>query len=294
MLKGVDVLIYDVQDVGARFYTFISTLDLTLEAAAENNVEYIVLDRPDMLRADLVDGPVLDDSLRSFVGIQPVPSIYGMTPGEFATLVNDEHVMNGGVKADLTVIKMENYRRGVWYDETGLKWVAPSPNLSDMNSVEVYPGTVLIEGTNVSEGRGTEHPFEYIGSPYIDSKRLIGMVESQNLAGVKFEPIDFTPRPLRAGGRPKFNGQLCHGVRVTVVDRNIFRPVETGVTLVWAIHKLYPREFHLRDTDFDRLCGTRDIRLGLLAGKTPGEMFAGWSEGLKRFERVREKHLLYN
>lgn len=293
MLKGIDVLIYDIQDVGARFYTYISTLDLTLEAAAENNIKYIVLDRPDVLRSDLVDGPVLDDSLRSFVGIQPIPSVYGMTPGEFATMINDEHLLKDGVMADLTVIKMENYKRTMWYDETGLNWITPSPNLPDMNSVLVYPGNVLIEGTNVSEGRGTDHPFENIGAPFIDSQKLIDLLNNQHIAGVKFEPVEFSPHLFSWATKPKYNSELCHGVKIVVVDRNAFKPVEMGVTIVWAIHELYPEKFKFNDNDFDRLCGTREIRLQLIAGKSPKTIFAKWNREIGNFQKIREKYLLY-
>lgn len=293
MLKGIDALIYDIQDVGTRFYTFISTLDLCLEAAAENHMKFIVLDRPDMLRSDLVDGPVLEDSLRSFVGIQPITCVYGMTPGEFATMINDSHMLKGGVKADLTVIKMENYQRKMWYDETGMRWITPSPNLPDMESVEVYPGNVLIEGTNVSEGRGTDHPFENIGAPFVDSKKLAALLAQQHLSGVGFEPIDFTPHPFPWATEPKYNGQLCHGVKVTVTDRNVFKPVEMGVILIWAIHKLYPDEFKFHDAEFDRLAGTYDIRLSLEAGKTPEQIVPRWQAGERKFERFRKKFLLY-
>ncbi len=293
MLKGIDVLIYDIQDVGTRFYTFISTLDLCLEAAAENQIKFIVLDRPDMLKPDLVDGPVLVDSLRSFVGIQPITSVYGMTPGEFATMINDAGMLKGGVKADLTVIKMDNYRRKMWYDETGMKWTTPSPNLPDMESVEVYPGNVLFEGTNVSEGRGTDHPFEIIGAPFIDSGRLVALLVQQHLSGVEFEPIDFTPHPFPWATDPKYNGQLCHGVKIAVTDRDSFKPVEMGVFLIWAIHNLYPEEFKFHDKGFDRLAGTPGIRLSLEAGKTPQQIIGSWQEGERKFERLREKFLLY-
>jgi uncharacterized protein YbbC (DUF1343 family) len=293
MLKGIDVLIYDIQDVGARFYTYMSTLDLTMEAAAENGIKYIVLDRPDMLRADLVDGPVLEDSLRSFVGIQPIPSVYGMTPGEFASMINDERMLEGGAKADLTVIKMRQYTRDIWYDQTALKWITPSPNLPDMNSVIVYPGNVLIEGTNVSEGRGTNHPFANIGAPFIDSRKLIDLLDQQHIAGVRFYPIEFTPKPYPWAAKPKYNGELCHGVKITVANRNVFRPVEMGVTLVWAIHELYPNDFRFDNTDFDRLCGTRKVRLQIIAGNSPKDIFVEWYNGINEFQKVRKKYLLY-
>ncbi len=293
MLKGIDVLIYDIQDVGTRFYTYISTLDYCLEAAAENHIKFIVLDKPDMLRANLVDGPVLVDSLRSFVGIQPIPSVYGMTPGELATMMNNGGMLEGGVQAELAVVRMENYKRNMWYDETGLKWVTPSPNLPDMNAVEVYPGNVLLEATNVSEGRGTKHPFETIGAPYIDSKKLISLLKSQNLEGVTFRPFEFAPRSFPWAVKPKYEGELCHGIKVIVTGRDSFKPVETGVTIVWAIRKLYPGEFKFIPSYFDRLAGTSSVRSMLENGATPDKIFASWQNDIRKFDILREKYLLY-
>ena len=293
MLKGIDVLIYDIQDVGVRFYTFVSTMQLAMEAAAMNHIKFIVLDRPDMLRPDLVDGPLLADSLRSFVGMQPVPSVYGMTPGEYAAMMNEEGMLDGGLKADLEVIRMENYRRDLWYDRTGLEWVNPSPNLPDMNAVEIYPGTVLIEGTNVSEGRGTDHPFEMIGAPFIDGEKLAALMNEQLLPGVKFDPVNFTPKPLPWVTDPKYNGQMCHGVRIQVTDRDQFKPVEAGVCLVWAIRQTAQRELEIRSAEFDRLSGISDVRLLLESGATPQEIFDRWNEGMEKFKETREKYLIY-
>ncbi len=293
MLKGIDVLLYDIQDVGTRFYTFISTLDYCLQAAAEHHIEFIVLDRPDMLRSNLIDGPMLVDSLRSFIGIQPIPSVYGMTPGEFATMINDAGMLKDGVKADLKVVKMEHYRRSMWYDQTGLKWITPSPNLPDMNAVEVYPGNVLIEATNVSEGRGTKHPFEVIGAPYINSSKLISLLNEQHIAGVAFRPATFTPRPYPWALKPKYQGEVCHGIRITVTERNVLKPVEMGVTIVWAIRKLYPGRFKFIPSYFDLLAGTTEVRTMLEEGKTPSEVSASWKAGLEGFEKLREKYLLY-
>ena len=293
MLKGIDVLLYDIQDVGTRFYTYISTLDYCLQAAAEHHIEFIVLDKPDMLRSNLVDGPMLVDSLRSFIGIQPIPSVYGMTPGEFATMINDAGMLKGGVKADLKVIKMEHYRRSMWYDQTGLKWITPSPNLPDMNAVEVYPGNVLIEATNVSEGRGTKHPFETIGAPFINSSKLISLLNEQHVAGVTFKPATFTPRPYPWAVKPKYQGEICHGIKIIVTDRDALKPVEMGVTIVWAIRKLYPYKFKFIPSYFDLLAGTTSVRTMLEEGKTPSEISASWREGLSRFEKLRKKYLLY-
>jgi uncharacterized protein YbbC (DUF1343 family) len=293
MLKGIDVLIYDIQDVGARFYTFISTLNYCLEAAAENHIKFIVLDKPDMLGANLVDGPVLADSMRSFIGIQPIPSVYGMTPGELATMINDAGMLKAGEKADLTVIRMKNYDRKMRYDQTGLKWITPSPNLPDLNAVEVYPGNVLLEATNVSEGRGTSHPFETIGAPYINSGDLLSLLKSLHIGGVSFEPADFTPRSYPWAVKPKYEGEVCHGLTVKVTGRDSLKPVELGVALVWAIHKLYPGEFKFIPSYFDKLAGTSSVRSMLEDGRTPAEIFATWDKSVRRFENVREKYLLY-
>ena len=293
MLSGIDVLLYDIQDVGARFYTYISTLDLCLEAAAENHVKFVVLDKPDMLRADMVDGPVLEDSLKSFVGIQSIPSVYGMTPGEFATMLNNAHLLENGEKADLTVIKMQDYSRDEWFDRTGLHWINPSPNLPDMESVEVYPGTVLLEATNISEGRGTEHPFNMIGAPFLDSRKLKAVLDTFHLGGVTFEPIDFVPRPFPWAENPKYLGVECHGVRISVIDRNIFRPVEMGVTLIWAIRKLSPDSLKIRERGFDLLSGRTEIFRMLMNGDTPEQIIESWQPGLKAFEEFRRHFLLY-
>jgi uncharacterized protein YbbC (DUF1343 family) len=293
MLRGIDVLIYDIQDVGARFYTYISTLDLTLEAAAENHIKYIVLDRPDMLRADMVDGPVLVDSEKSFVGIQPLPSVYGMTPGEVATMINQSGWLRRGEKADLTVIKMENYRRSMWYDQTGLRWISPSPNLPNMESVEVYPGCVLIEATNVSEGRGTEKPFQYIGAPFINGERLAKLLNAQQIAGAQFMPIDFVPRPSLSASSPKWENQLCHGIKILVTNRNKFRPVEVGIHIIWAINQLYHDSLEVRSEVFDKLAGTPQIRLQLQNGANPHEIISSWKDGTKNFMSLRSKFLFY-
>ncbi|MCL5268016.1 MAG: DUF1343 domain-containing protein [Bacteroidetes bacterium] len=293
MLRDIDVLIYDIQDVGVRFYTFISTMQLTMEAAAVNHIKFIVLDRPDMLRPDMVEGPVLVDSLRSFVGMQPIPSVYGMTPGEYATMINEEHMLDAGLKVDLVVIKMGNYRRDMWYDQTGLKWINPSPNLPNMNTVEVYPGTVLIEGTNVSEGRGTDHPFETIGAPYINGDSLARLMNEQHLAGVTFEPVDFTPRALPWVADPKYNGKLCHGVKITVTDRNNFRPVEMGIYLISVIKSLSPANFEIRADDFDILSGVADMRILLESNVSPQEIVSTWNKRINKFRETRDKYLLY-
>ncbi len=293
MLKGIDVLIYDVQDLGARRCPFVNILYTSLEAAAQNNIEYIVLDKPDMLQADIVDGPVSVGSLWTPRGVQAIPNTYGMTAGEFARMLNGERMLTGGGEAELKVVKMRHYNRNMWYDETGLKWTCPIPDLRDMNAVELYSGIVLLEATNVSEGRGTDHPYEIVGAPFIDGEKLAALLDAQRLPGVKYEPIDFTPHPDASSPHPKFAGDLCHGVRIVVTNRTVFRPSEEGVYLIWAISRLAPAQFTVDTASFDRRSGSSDIRAELEAGKSPEEIVSAWGKGLREFESVRMKYLLY-
>jgi uncharacterized protein YbbC (DUF1343 family) len=294
MLKDVDVLMYDIQDVGARFYTFISTLFLTMESAAEHDIPFIVLDRPNPIRGTEVEGPIRDDSLKSFIGWAPMPVAHGMTVGELATMANDRGWLKNGIKAKLTVIKMEGWKRTLWFDDTNLKWIKPSPNMATMRTAVVYPGTCFIEGTNVSEGRGSDKPFENIGAPWIDGEKLAKELNSYDLAGVRFEAIDFTPVNIdRMTTDPKYREQSCHGVYVNVTERNIFEPVRAGVAVLSAIHKLFPEKFEFRDRRIHLLAGTPKISEMILRGKSLDEIVNSWKEDVKEFKAAREKSLLY-
>lgn len=293
MLKDVDVLLFDIFDVGVRFYTFESTMSLAMEAAAEQKIPYIVLDRANPIRGTWVEGWIRLDSLKSFVGLHPTPIAHGMTMGELATMINGEGWLTGGIKAQLTVVKMEGWKRTMWYDETGLKWVRPSPNIPTIRSAVVYPGTCFFEGTNVSEGRGTERPFEYIGAPYIDGKKLADALNAFKLPGVRFEPIEFTPQEIpTVVANPKHKGVKCGGVFVNVTDRNSFEPVKTAVYMLAAIKQLYPADFQWRGS-IDRLAGTPKLRLAIDEGKSADEICRMWVEDVGRFKKAREKYLLY-
>ena len=295
MLKDIDVLIFDIQDVGARFYTYISTMSYCMEACAELGKKFIVLDRPNPIRGLYVDGPVLAPKFKSFVGPHPIPVAHGMTVGELAKLFNEEGWLENGVKADLTVIKMENYLRKMWFDQTGLPWVKPSPNMMTLNTAIVYTATCFIEGTNVSEGRGTAHPFEWIGAPWIDAQKLANELNSYNLPGIKFEPIEFTPVDIeKVTIDPKYEGQKCYGVFLNVYDREKFEPVKTAVYILYTLKKMYPTEFKWRTAGQDRLWGTDRVRLMIDEGKKPEEIIKSWENELKNFLKVREKHLIYN
>ncbi len=293
MLRDVDVLIYDIQDVGVRFYTYVSTLSYAMEAAAENNIPYIVLDRPNPIRGTWVEGFNRDDSLRSFVGLHPIVIAHGMTIGELATMYNDEGWMKDGVKAKLTVVKMEGWMRSMWYDETGLKWVRPSPNLPTLKSAIVYPGTCFFEGVNISEGRGSEHPFEYMGAPYIDPVKWANALNACNLQGVEFEPTNFTPRSIEGVVlHPKYEGVSCKGVWVRIIDRNVLEPVKVGVYMLATAKELFADSVKWRRS-INRLAGTPKLAAAIDAGVPPERIVEMWRDDVEKFKKIRAKHLLY-
>lgn len=288
MLSDVDLLIYDMQDVGARFYTYLWTLYHVLFAAAERGLEIIVLDRPNPLGGELVEGPMLDPAFASFVGEYPIPIRYGLTVGELATLFNQT------AKANLTVIPMEGWHRSAWYDRTGLPWVLPSPNMPTLDTAIVYPGTCLFEGTNLSEGRGTTKPFEFVGAPWVEAEDLAEALNRRRLPGVAFRPVYFTPT------YSKFSGQQCGGVQLHVLDRAIFRPVEAGLYLLSILSHMYPDRFSWLPTSwegkpphFDLLMGTDSVRRQLEAGVTVPEIVEGWQIGLEGFQEKRTGLFLY-
>ena len=293
-LENVDVLIYDIQDVGARFYTYISTLGHVMEAAADAGIPVIVLDRPNPITGLKVDGFVTEDSMKSFVAFGKLPVMHGMTVGEIAKIYNGEGMLGENKKADLTVVEMKNWTRDLWFDETNLRWVKTSPNLPVLETAVVYPGTCFFEGTNISEGRGTEKPFEFIGAPYADADSVAALLNKQNLKGVQFEAIEFTPEKLPQNAyAPKYTGEKCKGVYVNVVNRDTFEPVKTGVNLLWAFHKVNPDEFKWREKTIDRLAATPDLRKMINDGKTPDEIAASWKNDLEQFMSVRKNYLLY-
>jgi len=294
MLKDVDILIFDIQDVGARFYTFESTMMLAMEAAAEHKIPYLVLDRPNPIRGVQAEGPIRADSLKSFVGWVPIPITHGMTIGELATMVNGEGWLAGGVKADLHVVRMQGWNRTMWYDETGLRWIKPSPNMATLRTATVYPGTCLLEGTNVAEGRGTERPFEWIGAPFIDGVRWAESLNRMNLPGVRFEPVSFTPHEIpNVAFNPKYKERPCGGVFVNVTERNRFEPVRTGIAILSTMKLLYPDSVKWRQASIDRLAGTPVIRQAVDRRTNPDSLRASWENNLRAFLSVRAKYLLY-
>jgi uncharacterized protein YbbC (DUF1343 family) len=293
MLEEVDALVFDIQDAGTRVYTFIHTMALAMEAAREHDKKFIVLDRPNPINGFQTEGNILEPEYRSFVGLYPIPMRHGMTVGELAGMFNREF----GIDCELEVIKMEGWRREMYFEDTGLPWVMPSPNMPTVETAVVYPGSVMIEGTLVSEGRGTTRPFEIVGAPYIESVALAEELKRENLPGVAFRPLHFQPT------FHKFAGEVCGGVQIHVTDRNLFKPVITGVALISAIHRLHPNDFGWKEppyeyvydrSPFDVITGSAKLREQIEAGATIVDIEAGWRDGLAKFNERRRAYLLYN
>jgi beta-N-acetylhexosaminidase len=294
MLKDVDVLIFDIQDVGARFYTYISTLFYIVQAAAENNIPLIVLDRPNPINGIYVDGPIRKPELNSFAGIAPLPIAHGMTVGELAQYFASEKLIGDSDKVNLTVIKMRNWNRNLFYDSFQSSWIKPSPNIPSLEAAIIYPGTCLLEGTNISEGRGTDKPFLKIGAPFLNSNELIKELNKQNIDGVDFEPITFTPAEITgAANNPKYKNENCNGIEIKVKDRDKCESVKFGIILISAINKLYPNEFKFRDDSFDRLVGDRSIRQKIMNGIPVEAIIQSYQNELNDFKEIRAKYLLY-
>ena len=284
MLRGLDTLVYDIQDVGARPYTYTSTLLELMKSGAAHGIPVVVLDRPDPIGGDQVEGNVLDPRYTSFVGAAAIAMRYGLTIGELGQFFNGEL----GVGADLNVVPMQGWRRSMWFDQTGLEWINPSPNLRSLTAATVYPGTVLFEGTNLSEGRGTDTPFEWIGAPWIDGSAWASRLNEMGPPGVRFEAADATP------DTSKFVGQRCHGVRVSVLERGQVRPMELGLTMLAAARALAPDRVQITARTFDGLAGTDRVRRALEAGRPVGEIVSAWQADLERFKARRAAYLLYS
>ncbi len=294
MLKDVDVLIFDIQDIGARFYTFISTMYNIIESAAENNIPLIILDRPNPINGVYIDGPLREEEFKSFVAIAPIPVVHGMTVGELANIFNEEKMITSENKANITVIKMKNWERSYFYDECGLDFVKPSPNIPNLDAAIIYPGICLLEGTNISEGRGTYSPFLQIGAPYIKSDELIAKLNSYGISGVKVSPISYTPNAIpNMSMYPKYKDEECHGIKIEITDRNKLNSLKFGVKLVAAIHALYPDYFEYRRNWLDKLYGSEALKNMINDGKSPNEIFESWKTDLSEFSKLRKKYLLY-
>ena len=285
MLRGIEALVFDIQDIGARTYTYVYTMALAMEAAAEADLPFVVLDRPNPIGGTIVEGNLLDTAFATFVGMYPIPVRHGMTAGELARMFNREF----GIGAELTVVPAEGWRREVWFDGTGLPWVAPSPNIRRLEAATHYPGTVFFEGTNLSAGRGSDHPFEQVGAPWLRAAEIAAEMNRQELPGVRFEPVSFTPRNPGDG---KFADLPLRGIRLVLTDRESYRPVSTSLLLLEAIHRMHPDDFEWAVSHFDRLAGTDRLRKAIEAGSL-GEVLLEWEEDAERFRETRKPYLLY-
>lgn len=292
MLENVDVIIFDVQDVGTRVYTFNYTMALAMMSARALGKRMVILDRPNPIGGHHVEGSLLQIGCESFVGMFPIPMRHGMTTGELALLFNQEF----GIQCDLEVVPMSGYDRSVWLDDTDSPWVLPSPNIPTLDSATVYPGMVLVEGTKISEGRGTTRPFELAGAPWINSYELAARLCEYELPGVHFRPHSFIPT------FQKYTGEISHGVQVHVTDRAVFRPVITGMAFIKSIRDLYPSSFAWQDPPyeyvhdrlpFDVIAGGPSMREAIESGASVGEMASSWTADESSFREQRRPYLLY-
>lgn len=291
-LAGLDALVFDIQDVGSRYYTYVYTMALAMKVAAQAKVPFFVLDRPNPLGGTAIEGNLVGERYRSFVGLYPLPTRHGMTAGELARLFNAEF----GIGCELTVVPCEGWRRDMLWSDTGLPFIPPSPNMPTPDTALVYPGMCLGEGTNVSEGRGTCRPFEQFGAPWLDSEALVARLEKERLPGVTFRPVGFTPT------FDKFRGESCSGAFIHVTDRLAFQSLRTGIAIFQAVHDVGGGKFGWREDAyefveevpaFDLLCGTDQVRRGIEEGWPLDRLMEGFSAQAEAFERQRRPYLLY-
>ena len=281
MLAGIDTIVVDLQDIGTRFYTYMTTMAYMLEAAAKQKITVMVLDRPNPINGIQIEGPLLDQKFIGFTGYFSMPIRHGLTMGELALLFSTEN----NIAVELAVVKMKGWRRRNWFDETGLPWVNPSPNMQNLIQATLYPGIGAIEGTRISVGRGTGTPFEQIGSPWIDGVQLAAALNARGLAGVRFYPVSFTPQ------LSKFAGRKCHGVFILVTDRQALRPVRLGLEVAATLHRLYPAMYRLEKEE--NLLGSETTLIQILAGEDPAVIAKSWQADEKHWRQLRRRYLLY-
>jgi uncharacterized protein YbbC (DUF1343 family) len=280
-LEGVDVLVFDIQDIGTRFYTYETTLGYFLEAAAKANKEIVVLDRPNPIGGAFVQGPVADAGRESFVNYGQTPVRHGMTVGELARMFNAERAIH----ANLTVVPMQGWIRGDWFDSTGQLWVNPSPNMRSLTEAALYPGVGMIESSNISVGRGTDTPFELVGAPWIHAVDLAKYLNARDISGVRFIPVEFTP------DSSVYAHERCGGVQIVVSDRNMLDAPELGIEFASALESLYPQSYKVATVD--TLMVSKASLEAIVAGDDPRRVAEQWRDGLEKFEALRAKYLLY-
>ncbi len=282
MLQGLDALVFDIQGAGVRFYTFITTMGYCMEGAAKHKIPFFVLDRPDPLGGEKIEGPMLDPSRISFVGYFRLPVVYGMTLGELARMFATENKMD----LDLHVIAMKNWRRTQTFDQTGLTWIPPSPNLRTSNEAFLYPGIEILQAAGVSVGRGTDQPFEQLGAPWIHSDVLLASLNSRQIPGVNFTAASFTPSD------GLYKGEACAGIKLTIINRDVFDSIHTGLEISDALHRLYPERFQV--TKLMDLLASQATVDAIIQFQAPASIIASWKSDLEQFRALRAKYLLYN
>ena len=281
MLRDIDVLVFDIQDAGVRFYTYITTMAYCMEAAKAYSISFVVLDRPNPLGGEVIEGPTLDAGRTSFTGYYPMPVRYAMTLGELAQMFN----FVSDIDADVHVVPMEGWRRSDTYDQTGLPWIPPSPNLRTVDAVFIYPGIEMLQEEGLSVGRGTDTPFELLGSPSIDGNKLAAALNRRKIPGVHFAPATFTPTE---GPNEQ---KVCHGITIKVSDRAIFPSMRTGLEIARALLEMHDLPSPLRGMS---LLGSQSTLDRLNHGDAPAEIMAGWADDLEKFRRIRARYLLYH
>ena len=302
MLKGIDLIIYDIQDIGARFYTYISTLGMVIEAASENGIDVMVFDRPNPIGGEIIEGPILDTSFKSFIGYYPIPIRYGMTVGELTNMAVNENWLSS-IPKNLTIVKMDGWKRSMYFNKTGLPWVAPSPNIPDLETAIVYPGRCLIEATNISEGRGTKRPFKQIGAPWI-TNTLIEKLQNINLNGVEISFTKFSPESIPGKTlKPKFKNQTCYGSSLEITDKYRYKSLETALYEIYIIKNLYKDQFQFNAKTLNKLYGDKSLSNYLNSGAKSDEISIKESvfdflmkqrNDINRFIKKSSKYYLYD
>lgn len=281
MLANLDALVFDIQDAGVRFYTFTTTMAYCMEEAAKAHIAYYVLDRPNPLGGEIIEGPMLDPDKLSFVGYFLMPIRYAMTIGELAQMFNAENKIG----ADLHVVSMKNWHRSEPYNQAGLPWIAPSPNLRSLTEAYLYPGIEILQAGGVSVGRGTDTPFEILGAPWIDGAKFAAQLQLRKISGVEFSPADFTPT------QDLYAGQLCHGVKIRISPKGELRSMRMGMEIEDVLHRMYPQNFHVEKTI--TLIGNQATVDAIIRGESPAKIVKSWTPAQEKFRATRAKYLLY-
>lgn len=296
MLKDIDVLLFDMQDVGARFYTYIATMGHTMQAAAENDIPYVVLDRPNPLGGELVEGFVYDND-GEFNGVYPIPVTHGMTVGELAYMIKGESWLQNLESLDLEVVEVQGWERDMLWSDMSLDWTPPSPNIPDFETALIYPGACLIEATHISEGRGTTEPFILIGAPWADGEALAGELNSKNLAGLQFDPVEFKPKSIEGmSTNPKLEGEELEGIRYRVTDPKLVEPVAAGIHMLLVFYHSAPeleKEEFFRISRLNTLAGSDQFHEMLEKGQSAESIIQKWEDEIASFKELRRDYLLY-